>query len=243
MDTTLDRVVAGVQDTLNDPPGFANKLNSVYMAIEKAIDRHQVFVGLHEEARLVVRQTLVLPATKKTRGLPETLGNIRELRIKPETDQLRQWGYSPIDLVPLVKLHQWQATHATEGQSVDRPPVMAAQWTDAATGRQSLEFSHACTFDVPLEVVAEPSTTGQLDPDRPPVYLKNFFFLLEAEVSRDLLPKFDLPDVQYKRIGELVTARVAEGQALLAQYLQQNDVAKGGMAEAWGHHRMRRGWR
>lgn len=240
METSLDRIIAGVRDTLCDPPGFTNKIDSVYMAIEKAIDRHQVFVGLHEEARLVERQTLVLPANAKTRGLPSKVGNLRELRIKPDPDLARQWGFSPIDIVPLVKLHQFQAAHLTEAQPY--PPVLAAQWTDT-TGKSSVEFSHACNFDVPLEIVFEPATSSQLDPDNPPVYLKPFYFLLEAEVSRDLLPKFDFDDRQYKRLADLIKDRLAEGGALLAQHLAQNDSAKAGRAESWSHGRMRQSWR
>lgn len=243
METSLDRIIAGVQDTLCDPPGFSNRLNSVYMAIEKAIDRHQVFVGLHEEARLVTRQTLMLPANTSTRGLPSAVGNLRELRIKPETDQARQWGFSPIDLFPLVKLHQFQAVNWLSGQSLNYPPVCAAQWTDATTGKSSVEFSHACSFDLPLEIVFEPASSAQLDPENPPQFLKGFFFLLEAEVARDLMSKFDFSDREYKRIGDLITGRLDEGKALLAQHLAQNDSAKGGNAESFGNGRMRRNWR
>lgn len=243
METSLDRIIAGVQDCLNNPPGYANHLNSVYMAIEEAIDRHQVFVGLHEEARLVTRQTLVLPSGAASRGLPANVGNLRELRLKPETERMRQWGYSPIDLVPLTRLHQFQASNILTGQALDYPPVLAAQWTDAVTGKTSVEFSHACSFDVPLEIVFEPSNSSQLDPERPPQYLKSFYFLLKAEVARDMLPKFDFDDRQYKRIAELIEKRLAEGNALLASYLSQNDAESGGMAESWGSFRMRRNWR
>jgi hypothetical protein len=243
METSLDRIIAGVQDSLNNPPGFANHLNSVYMAIEEAIDRHQVFVSLHEEARLVTRQTLVLPSGATTRGLPTNVGNLRELRLKPETDRMRQWGYSPIDLVPLSRLHQFQAQNTLAGQAQNYPPVLAAQWTDAATGKTSVEFSHACSFDVPLEIVFEPSNSSQLDPERPPQYLKSFYFLLKAEVARDLLPKFDFDDRTYKRLLEVIEKRLAEGNGLLSAYLVQNDAEAGGMAESWGSFRMRRTWR
>lgn len=243
METSLDRIVAGVQDTLNDPPGFSNRLNSVYMAIEKAIDRHQVFVGLHEEARLVTRQSLVLPANTSTRGLPSSVGNVRELRVKPDTEQLRQFGISALDLVSLVKLHEFQAGNQLAGRSYDYPPVLAAQWTEAATGKMYVEFDHQCSFDVPLEIVFEPAPSAQLDPDKPPLFLKQFYFLLEAEVARDLLPKFELSDKEYKRIGDLIMERLNEGKALLGETLKQNDSAKGGEVESFGNNRMRRGWR
>lgn len=243
MDTSLDRIVAGVQDTLGDPPGFSNKLNSVYMAIEKAIDRHQVFVGLHEEARLVTRTTLVLPAGASSRGLPSSVGNLRELRVKSDTEALRRFGLSALDLVSLTKLHEFQAGNQLAGRRFDYPPVLAAQWTDAATGKTSVEFSHACSFAVPLEIVFEPATSAQLDPEKPPLFLKQFYFLLEAEVARDLLPKFEFSDREYKRIGDLIAERLTEGKALLGEMLKQNDSARGGEVESFGNNRMRRGWR
>lgn len=242
METSLDRVIAGVASMLNDPPGFSNRLNDVYMAIEAAIDRHQLFVGMHQEARLVARKSAVLPAKKDRRQLPDDVGSVRSVRIIPQTQTLREWAFSPIDVLSLTKLHQFKATHFEQDYPQDFPPVCCSEWRDEA-GKLHLEFSHACSFDVPIEIICEPISAGQLDPDNPPQHLRQFYFLLVVEVANDMLPKFNYDAVTHKRIYDLIQQRLQEGNLLLQQFLQQNDSAKGGMTQAWGGYRMRQRWR